>query len=153
MARFTQLCHVPSKMVGSHVTQHLWFPTLIFCWHYFLERCLNTHLIYYIFPDYFWEVKGMLKSYRCRSDRALAAMIPGGQAPVSGRGPPLWSHGVWEQGPETVPRQAARIPGWRVDRCYHVGRQWMATFSFKALKCPKGPGIFSHSPKISQMYV
>ena len=55
----------------------------------------------------------MLKSYRCRSDRALAAMIPGGQAPVSGRGPPLWSHGVWEQGPETVPRQAARIPGWR----------------------------------------
>ena len=132
VARFTQSCHVPSKMVGSHVTQHLWFPTLIFCWLLFSGTMFkNTFNILYLSRF----ISG--RSRVCWNHIAAAViMIPGGQAPVSGRGPPLWSHGVWEQGPETVPRQAARIPGWRVDRCYHVGRQWMATFQLQGPKVP-----------------
>ena len=81
----------------------------------------------------------MLKSCRC-SDRALAAMIPGGQVPVSGRGPTVWSHGVWERGPET-PRQAARIP-WGIlglGAMYHgpKGSKKALGFSRMTQKYPK----------------
>ena len=93
VARFTQSCHVPSKMVGIgwHWLAHTWLNICgsqlwFFVGYYFLERCLkHTFIIYYIFPDLFLVGQGYVEIISLLQWSSFGCHDP--RWPSSGLGP------------------------------------------------------------------